>query len=223
MIEHKENCLIINGKQSVKLKSGSISFTNYFKQLPVPSMLLFKIYADFECLLKEVKSSNKNNGSYTVACIDNKLSKKVVFYRGKSDVCKFIETILEEYDYCEKMTKKHFNKNLIMSAEEEERFQLSNSCWIFDKLFDVEDDKVRDHCRITGKYRGVAHWICNINLELSKKIPVIFHNLRGYNNHLIIKKIGKVDVRLSAIPNGLEKYMAFTVNRNLFIIDACNL
>ena len=48
LIEHKENCLIINGKQSIKLKSGSISFKNYFKQLPVP----FKIYADFECLLK---------------------------------------------------------------------------------------------------------------------------------------------------------------------------
>ena len=57
LIKHKENCLIINGKQSVKLKSGSISFKNYFKQLPVP----FKIYAGFECILKVVKSSDKNN------------------------------------------------------------------------------------------------------------------------------------------------------------------
>ena len=55
LIEHKENCLITNGKESVKLKSGSISFKNYFKQLPVP----FKIYADFECLLKGVKRSVK--------------------------------------------------------------------------------------------------------------------------------------------------------------------
>ena len=61
LIKHKENCLIINDKQSVKLKSGSTSFKNYFKQLPVP----FKTYADFECLLKGVKSSDKNNGSYT--------------------------------------------------------------------------------------------------------------------------------------------------------------
>ena len=64
-----------------------------------------------------------------------------------------------------------------MSAEEEERFQLGSSCLICNKLFDVEDDKVRDHCHITGKYRGAAHWSCSINLELSKKIPVIFHNL----------------------------------------------
>ena len=70
----------------------------------------------------------------------------------------FIEAILEEYDYCRKMTKKHFNKNLIMSAEEEERFQLTNSCWLCDKLFDVGDDKVRDHCHVTGKCRGASYW-----------------------------------------------------------------
>ena len=94
MIEHKEGCLIINGKQSVKLESTSISFKNCFKQLPVT----FKIYADSECLLKGIKSSDKNNGSctekyqdqiscsfaYKVVCIDNKFSKRVAFYRGKN-------------------------------------------------------------------------------------------------------------------------------------------
>ena len=105
MIESKENCLIINGKQSVKLKSGSISFKNYFKQLPVP----FKIYADFKCILKGLKSSYKNNGSYAekyqdhvpcsfaykVACVDNKFSKKVVLYRGKNEISRLIEAILK--------------------------------------------------------------------------------------------------------------------------------
>ena len=62
MIVHKENCLIINAKQNVKLKSCSICFKSYFKQLPVPS----KIYTDFECNLKKVEcDSNKNNSSYT--------------------------------------------------------------------------------------------------------------------------------------------------------------
>ena len=68
-----------------------------------------------------------------------------MFYRGKNAVCRFIETTLEEYDYSGRMIKRHFNKNLIMSAEEEERFQLTSSCWICDKLFDVGDDKIRDH------------------------------------------------------------------------------
>ena len=62
MKEHKETCLKINGNQSVKLRSGSIKFKIHFKQLAVP----FKIYADFECNLKGVKSNNKNNNaSYT--------------------------------------------------------------------------------------------------------------------------------------------------------------
>ena len=109
-----------------------------------------------------------------------------------------------------------------MSAEEE-RFQVSNNCWICDKLFDVGDEKVRYHCHITGKIRGAAHWSCNVNLKLCKKIPVIFHILRCYDIHLIIKEIGKFDVKVSVIPNGLEKYMAFTINRNLIFIEACNL
>ena len=199
LIEHgRENYLVTNGKQSVELKSGSSSFKNYFKQLSVA----FKIYTNFECLLKGVKSSDKNNSSYTekyqdhipysfdykVAFFDNKFSKRVVLYRGKNAACRFIKAILEEYDYSKKMIKKHFNKNLVMSAEEEEKFQLSNSCWICDKLFEVGDDKVRDHCHITEKYRGAARWSCNVNLKLTKKISAIFHNLRGYDSHLIIKK-----------------------------------
>ena len=89
-------------------KKDSVSFKNYFKQLPVP----FKIHADFECILKGVKSRDKNNGSYKekyqahipcsfaykVVCVDNKFSKKVVLYRGKNAVYRFIEAILNEYD-----------------------------------------------------------------------------------------------------------------------------
>ena len=66
-----------------------------------------------------------------------------------------------------------------MSAKDEERFQLSNKCWIYNKLLEVGDNKVRDNCHITGKYRGSAHWSCNINLKLTKKVPVILHNLMG--------------------------------------------
>ena len=103
-----------------------------------------------------------------------------------------------------------------MSAEDEKRFQLSNNCWVYDKLFHVGDNNVRDHCHITGKYRGSAHWGCNINLKLTKNIPVIYHNLRGYDSHLIMQEISKFDVKVNAIPNGIEKYMAFTINKNLF-------
>ena len=97
---------------------------------------------------------------------------------------------------------KHFNKNLVMTEEEEHLFQQSNNCWIFKKGIDNDDKKVRDHCHITGKFRGAAHWYCNVNFQLTKKVPVIFHNL-------IFSELNKFNLKINLIPNGLEKYMAF--------------
>ena len=79
--------------------------------------------------------------------------------------------------------KKHFNKNSIMNEEEEYLFQQSNSCCICGKLIDNDNEKVRYHCHVTGKFRGATHWSCNINFQLTKKIPVIFHNLNGYDSY----------------------------------------
>ena len=118
------------------------------------------------------------------------------------------------------IAKKHFNKNLIMSEKKEHLFQQSNSCWICKKLIDNDEEKVRDHCHVTGKFRGAAHWNCNINFQLTKKVPVIFHNLRGYDSHLIFNELDKFDVKIDVIPNGLEKYMAFFLNKNLVFIDS---
>ena len=78
---------------------------------------------------------------------------------------------------------KTYSQNLIMSAKEEEMFQWSNKCWICDKLFDFVDEKVSDHCHITGKCRGASHFSCNADLKITKKVPVVFHNLRGYDSH----------------------------------------
>ena len=64
--------------------------------------------------------------------------------------------------------------------------------------------KVIDHDHITGRYRSFAHSDCNINLELTKKVPVIFHKLKGYDSHLIMQEICKFDAKISVIPNGLE-------------------
>ena len=83
------------------------------------------------------------------------------------------------------------------------------TCWICKKLIDNDEEKVRYHCHVNGKFRGAAHGSCNINLKLTKEVPVIFHNLRGYNSHLIFNELDKFDVKINVIPNGLEKYMAF--------------
>ena len=151
LTEHKEVCVNINGAQSVRLEKGTIDFKNYFKQIPVP----FEIYADFEGNLKSVESYEGFHSKkcqdhvpcsfvYKLVCIDDEFTKPIVVFRGESAAYKFIEAILKEYEYCKKVMKKYFNKNLIMS-EEEKQFQSSNICWICEILIDDDDEKVRDH------------------------------------------------------------------------------
>ena len=137
LTKHKEDCLSINGKQSEKLEEGIIEFENYFKQIPVP----FKIYADFECNLRGIESYEGSHTkkyqehipcsfTYNVARIYDKFTKSIVVYRGENVVYELIKAILKEYKYCRKVMNKYFNKNLIMSEEEEHLFQQSKSCWI---------------------------------------------------------------------------------------------
>ena len=152
-------------------------------------------------------------------CVNDKFSKDIVLYRGKNAIFKFIQSIYREYSYCRGVMKKYFDKNLIMSVDEEEEFEKCNICWICGGLIKNDNDKVRDHCHITGKYKGAAHWKCNINLKVSKKLVAIFHNLKGYDSHLIFKELSKFNCNVDVTPNGLEKYMSFTLNKNIAFID----
>ena len=80
--------------------------------------------------------------------------------------------------------------------------------------------KVRDHCHRTGAYRGAAHSKCNINYFNNRYLPVVFHNLRGYDSHLIIKKAFDVCERsddINAIANSTEKFMTFSIGDIKFI------
>ena len=88
-----------------------------------------------------------------------------------------------------------------MSEKEEHLFQEVNSCQIFKKLINNDEEKVRDHCHVTGKFRGAAHRNCNINFQLTKKVPVISHNLKGYDCHLIFNELDKFNIKVSVIPN----------------------
>ena len=80
----------------------------------------------------------------------------------------------------------------------------------------MNKDRVIDHDHITGKYRGAAHSSCNLKLRIDPdkiKIPVFFHNLRGYDAHLIMQHIGEQDGTLSCIPNN-KKSISLLVGVN---------
>ena len=191
LTNHKENCLSINDAQSAKLENGIIQFKNYCRQIHFP----FKIYCDFECNLEGVDiyegpySKNYHNHiscsfAYKVVSTHDRFSKSIFVFRGENAAYEFIKEILKEYEHCKKVMKKHVNKNLIIT-EEEDQYQSNNTCQICKKLIDQDDEKVRDHCHVTSKFGGAAHWRCNLNLQLTKNVPVIFHNLRGFDSHVI--------------------------------------
>ena len=249
---HKENCIIINGKQAIKMpeKGNNIrKFNNHHKQQPVP----FVIYADFEAITEKINGCMRNNdSSYTeayqkhtdcgygykvVCCYDDKYSKPVQIYRGENAVYEFMEKMLEEVTYCKNIMKKEFNKPLKMTDNDELCFRLEEKCHICEESYKDKDIHVRDHCHITGKYRGSAHQDCNLKLRLNPeeiKIPVIFHNLRGYDSHFIMQEIGAIvkkhtyknnkgeekQMNINAIPNNMEKYMAFMLGNHLTFIDS---
>ena len=251
LTEHINNCLSINGKQAIKMpeKGQHVSFRNYYKQIPIP----FVIYADFEAITEKVHGCLPNNEkSYTeayqkhidcgygyklVCHYNDEFSKPVQVFRGENAVYNFMEKMIEEVDWCKSIMKTHFNKPLIMTEKNKLDFESSNNCHICKKRYSEKDIRVRDHCHITGNYRGSAHQDCNLKLRLSPsniKIPVFFHNLRGYDSHFIMQQIGEIakkhvyknkkgeecQMDINCIPNNMEKYMAFMLGKHLLFLDS---
>ena len=249
---HKDNCIAVNGTQAVKMPEKGkniLQFNNFHKQQQVP----FVIYADFEAITEKISNCQPDdNQSYTnayqkhtdcgfgyklVCCYGDKYSKPLTIYRGEKAVYEFMEQMLKEVKYCKNVMKKEFNKPLKMTKKDEEKFKKAEECYICNKKYTNEDIRVRDHCHITGKYRGSAHQECNLELRVNPdqlKIPVIFHNLRGYDSHFIMQEIGEIvknntytkkngekcQMNINAIPNNMEKYMAFMLGNHLTFIDS---
>ena len=247
---HKNDCLVINGTQRIEMpKEGSrVQFYNHQNILPIP----FIFYADFEAITKKIDScSPPQHKSYTqayqkheasgfcykVVChYDSKYSKPKVLYRGENVIGKFIEHLFQEVKNCQAVIKENFQKPLLMTAKEEEDFQKAKKCWICQRQYKPDEGEnipVRDHCHITGKYCGSAHKNCNFKLQISAekiKIPVIFHNLKGYDSHFIIEKLGDIitekeereegTLHVNVIATNAEKYMAIYLDKHLAFIDS---
>ena len=92
--------------------------------------------------------------------------------------------------------KKHFNKELVMSIEDNEDFENSNKYLICDNFYVDDDVKVRDPCHITGKYRAFAHRDSNVNFKLNHKISVVFHNLKNYDSHFFMQQVDKFNLKI---------------------------
>ena len=98
------------------------------------------------------------------------------------------------------LTKKQWNK-----------YKRSTKCHICYKPFTLGDPKVRDHCHYTGVYRGPAHSLCNLRYKIPSYIPVVFHNLSGYDAHLFIRELGAHTSDMEVIAKNKEDYISFSI------------
>ena len=198
-----------------------LHFKNYYKQLPIP----FVVYADFECFTKPMNTCSPNpkesyNYNYQkhepsgfcfyVKGIAGKSIKPIIYTKTSEDedVAKvFLEKLTE-------VTKGIYNdfylrpKPLIMNSKTQKSFEQAVKCHIC--CGELRNDKVRDHCHFTGQYRGAAHNKCNLMCKKPKILPVIFHNLQGYDAHLFIKQLARLEGDLNCIPSTEEKYISFS-------------
>ena len=126
-----------------------------------------------------------------------------------------INSMIEESKYCTDIMRKYFNKKFVVTKRDNK-----DKYWICDHVYVESDVKVRDHCHITGKYRGSTHKDCNVNVNLNHKIPIVLHNLKSYDSHLIMQELNKLRSKINVLPNGLEKYMSFNINNKLMLIDS---
>ncbi len=208
---HTPDCCAVNDIQKVTLPEEGknlLTFKNYDKQLATPIV----IYADFECILPSYDTVQLDKSStsftdayqshipcgfgYKVVSVNPSYTKDTVVYRGSDAADKFLNKLQEEYKAITAIKA----EVKPMTDVDEKGFRNAKTCHICRKEF-VEDDKVRDHCHITGKYRGAAHNKCNLNYKYKSKVPVIFHNLRGYDSHLIMQAIGRTNTEdISCIP-----------------------
>ena len=134
-------------------------------------------------LIKEGEHTKKYQEHYPnfigakLICIDDRFTLPSITFKGKDCSNKFIRWVLNKQKWAMQITKKHFNKRLIMTNEDEEIYNNSQICWICKEKLNTY--KVKDHCHVTGKFRGAAHDKCNLKIRIPRKLPIIFHNLQG--------------------------------------------
>ena len=222
---HTEDCYGIN-KNSTRIdmppEGSYIYFKNHQNQMPVP----FVIYADFESVIKPKSESAGDKSEITsehVACgfgyqvvrYDGQTEKPVI-YRGENAIDVFLGGL-----ECEVLNINNVLANpqpIITTEQDEEKYKNATHCFICKNT--ITKYKVSYHSHFTGKYIGAVHKYCysKLNLKPGKtKIPVVIHNLRGYDSHLIMQRIHKSKGNITCISNNAEKYISFSIGQLKFI------
>ena len=228
LIKHKQKC----GEDNITTIKFSPDSHLHWKKHFHKNPLYVRIYADFKADNEKDNSSIGNkttniykqnpvlNGYHIVSELEDVL--KSDYYKsplGYDNVDWFVDEVIKienKMAFYFKNTK----KDIIMTHEDDEDFKNNNVCRFCEKF--IESDEVRNHCHLSGKYRGPAHNECNVNVtqKQSNFIPFIFHNFSNYDCHMFFNKLvdKKNDkVKFEIIPKTNEEYISVTYGCIRFI------
>src|SRR5688572_7004230 len=222
--KHSEYCSQHEAQKIELPEPGTmLGFKNYYRKMRVP----FIIYADFESFIKPIDTCQPNpTTSYTnkyqkhvpssfcyyIKCFDDDIySRAPITFTAENeddDVAQiFIDTLIENVKDIYNRFK--FPKRMIFKRKDKELYDSATVCHICEG--ELGDDRVRDHCHLTGKYRGAAHNSCNLSYKVPKFFPVLLHNLSNYDAHLFVKKLrGDDNEKINCIPCNEERYISFS-------------
>lgn len=202
-----------------------LKFNKIHNQYRIPIV----IYADFESSLiptENVDPDAPANGKYqkhvpNSYCIIVKstlspdhlqyysIPTEPILYRGEEAAKRFVDDL---YDIADKVSTLY---SYIVPMEKLTDLQelchlVSDVCYLCEKEFTESNVKVRDHDHLTGAYRGAACNACNINFKLPNFVPVVLHNLSGYDAHFIIPELGRDKGRIDVLAVSTEKFISFS-------------
>ena len=198
-------------------KGNILKFENYYKGEKAP--IIF--YADIELIkslqtcepspqssyTKKYQKHEPISFSYYIKCFDDNVFKpRLRSYTGEDAMQKFVEWLENDVKEIANIPE----KKMIFKKQEQQQYKKETKCWICKE--ELNNDRVRDHCHFTGRYRGAAHNSCNLKYKKPNFTPVVFHNLSGYDSHLFIKNLGFTAGNIDCIPNNEERYISFTKN-----------
>ena len=200
-------------------KNPIVEYSNGQHQFKVP----FIMYADFESILEPIQRacSNPNQSStrgvtmHTPSgwCLHSKFAygsveKPTTQYRGSNGVEKFYEHIISE---AKRLYTSFPERPMIpLTKTQLKEYKCATKCHICFKQFG-DKGKVRDHCHYSGLYRAAARSSCNLRYKIPSYIPVVFHNLAGYDAHLFIRELAKHTPQMGVIAKNVEDYISFSI------------
>ena len=197
-----------------------VEYSNGQYQYKVP----FIMYADFESILEPISgpapnpqmSSTHGVNIHTPPgwCVRSEFAYGEVkyplnLYRGKDCISKFCEHIIGE---ARQLYNSFPEKPMIpLTKDQIKEYNRASKCHICFKHFKDGERKVRDHCHYSGEYRGATHLLCNLQYKIPSYIPVVFHNLTGYDAHLFIRELSKYGSQMGVIAKNIEDYISFSI------------